>query len=549
MLSSLPVQLLYQGYIVLFGLSAIACFLSLKRSLLIDDRDTRYGLFSLVLVSGLWAAAHVGYLLAPTAETQYLFYLFGLVVGFGAVGPWLYFCSAYTGRSIHRSKRIQQFAVALYLGIVSIKLTNPLHEFYFTTIPRSDPFVHLAIVHQPLHWVIMGLAYALAIVGFFMLFELFIHVGGDTRPLSILVLLTGLPVVLDVLGSVSRSILEFTYSSLGVAVFAVGVLFIFADEFKTVQLAGGYDDPVVVLNEDGTIRDYNQPATLIFPELANSIGTAVSEAVPALSSALSGPENDLIRVGDGDTQQFYQLTRTPIQSGQTSLGRIIQFIDVTEREQYRNELERQNARLEQFTGVVSHDLRNPLSIASGWVAEARESGDTTQLDRASDALDRMELLIDDLLLLAKQGRPINETEAVSTESIANNAWNMIDQGDATLTIENATTLIADPERLQQLFENLFRNAIEHGGDSVSVTVGTLSEASGFYIEDDGPGIDPADRDEIFESGFTTNPDGTGFGLSIVSEIVDAHGWQISVAESATGGARFEIQSESTTALQ
>jgi signal transduction histidine kinase len=72
---------------------------------------------------------------------------------------------------------------------------------------------------------------------------------------------------------------------------------------------------------------------------------------------------------------------------------------------------------------------------------------------------------------------------------------------------------------------------------VTVTVGGLPD--GFYVADDGEGVPPADRDRVFERGYTTG-DGTGLGLSIVEQIVGAHGWSVRATESEDGGARFEI---------
>jgi signal transduction histidine kinase len=116
---------------------------------------------------------------------------------------------------------------------------------------------------------------------------------------------------------------------------------------------------------------------------------------------------------------------------------------------------------------------------------------------------------------------------------------MVDHKNAVLVVDDDLTFAVDPDRLQQLFENLFRNAIEHGGDDVTIRVGAI-ENNGFYVEDDGPGIPEEKREDVFDSGFTTNRDGTGFGLAIVKEIVEAHGWTVSVADSDEGGARFEV---------
>ena len=110
----------------------------------------------------------------------------------------------------------------------------------------------------------------------------------------------------------------------------------------------------------------------------------------------------------------------------------------------------------------------------------------------------------------------------------------------------------DRGRLQEVFENLFRNSVEHGstdeqaesdddGSAVTVRVGPLGgDESGFFVEDDGPGIPPDERDSVFERGYTSAGTGTGLGLPLVEQIVGAHGWSVRAVESASGGARFEI---------
>jgi signal transduction histidine kinase len=104
------------------------------------------------------------------------------------------------------------------------------------------------------------------------------------------------------------------------------------------------------------------------------------------------------------------------------------------------------------------------------------------------------------------------------------------------------TLVADRSRLQQLFENLFSNSVAHAGVDVTVRVGLLDGRDGFYVEDDGPGIPETERSTVFEMGYTTDTDGTGFGLAICNQIADAHGWNFGVTEGRWGGARFEVSS-------
>jgi signal transduction histidine kinase len=533
---------LFEIYLFVFGAAAVACFGSIARAREISNDDTRNGLVALLATSGVWAALHVGYLAAPTPSLQYGFYIAGLVVGLSTVGPWLYFCSAYTGRTLHRNPTYQQAAVGLYLSIVAVKLTNPFHGLYFTARPVETPFPHLLIEHGALHWAAMGLAYALAVVGIFMLFELFAQVDYDTTPFVILVGLTALPVVLDIVGFVSPLFLDVSYSSIGVAIFAIGVLFIYIEQFETIQLAGQYDDPVIVVDDEGEIRDYNQAALALFPDLEEAIDEELSSIVPRVAVCLTTEEP--LECTLSDETRYYSVSSNQFSTGKAQLGQLVLLKDVTEQERYRLELEGQNARLEQFTGMVSHDLRNPLNIAQGNIDLARETGDDEPLTTVKTALDRMEELIADLLALARQGKPIDETERVSLAEVVRSCWEMVDVVDAELVVEGDTEFDADPDRVQQLFENLVRNAVEHGGDDVTITVGPLDDDPGFYVEDNGPGIPEEKQPDIFESGYTTSRQGTGFGLSIVSEIVDAHGWSISVTNGETGGARFEIETGS-----
>ena len=245
--------------------------------------------------------------------------------------------------------------------------------------------------------------------------------------------------------------------------------------------------------------------------------------------------------------QKLSLARVLAANAEVALGR-------AEREAER---ERQRERLERFASIVSHDLRNPLQTAKATLAVAR-AGDEDALDELDDVFDRMDELIGDVLTLAKQGERVGETERVETAEVAAAAWSTIDGDRATLEIDAPPTVSADPERLRTLFENLFKNSIEHGAaespmvsdDSgkrtetmVTVRVGTLNDDRGFYVEDDGPGFGNAETDQLFEYGYSTEPTNTGFGLNIVSEIADAHGWRIVTTTGADGGARFEVETQ------
>jgi len=203
-------------------------------------------------------------------------------------------------------------------------------------------------------------------------------------------------------------------------------------------------------------------------------------------------------------------------------------------------MERQNELLEEFASIVSHDLRNPLNVATGHLALAQETVESDHLDRVESALERMETIIGETLLLAREGQAVGETTRTDLGSIVETCWGTVETGNAELITRPLPAIEADANRLRHVFENLFANAVEHGGEAVTVRVGPLADGSGFYVEDDGPGIPPEDADAVFELGHTTSAQSSGFGLAIVDRIVQAHGWEIRVTSSDTGGARFEV---------
>lgn len=294
-----------------------------------------------------------------------------------------------------------------------------------------------------------------------------------------------------------------------------------------------------------------------------------------------------ITVDTTDGAQYYNLRVSAIDIGEEfDDGCVVLLQDITEKkrreEQLREreqtleeqkadletqkiQLQYQNDQLDKFAGIVSHDLRNPLNVATARLdllseiveGAAEPAIDRENLEQIENALTRMGDIIDDALALARQGRAITETTAVSLDETVEDAWGTVATGNATLELCKSVDVESDRDRLLTVFENLFRNAIEHASDfdpdesapaqemsadapdSVTVRVGLLGD--GFYIEDDGPGIPDEKKEQVFEEGFTTTREGTGFGLAIVKDIVRAHGWDISVTDSESGGARFEIR--------
>lgn len=207
-------------------------------------------------------------------------------------------------------------------------------------------------------------------------------------------------------------------------------------------------------------------------------------------------------------------------------------------------LQRQNERLEEFARVVAHDLRNPLAGAVGFLEIARETHDERHFDRVKSSHDRMQEMIDELLDIARGARQEADPRELSLIGIVTEAWSYVDAPDATLSVsEDLGVIYADETRLLQLFGNLFRNSVQHAGPDVTVEVGRLP--SGFYVADDGPGLPEGAREDVLTLGKTYSSTGTGIGLRSVTDIVDAHGWELAIPD-IDGGTRFEIRTDRAT---
>ena len=328
------------------------------------------------------------------------------------------------------------------------------------------------------------------------------------------------------------------------------------------------EDAVIAVTDDGTIASINDPGKEMLYVTDAVVGRDIRDGLggwPPVVDAVRNGDEEQLRIDD----THVKVSLTPIETEGTRLGTVVQLKDVTEqvertkelREKQR-ELERKNEQLDEFARVVSHDIRNPLTIAKGHLdMVADEVENERSIAMIADAHDRIESIAEDVLERARQGRQVAETTDVDFVAVARSARDTTAISEANFECAGPSIVEADPARLQQLLENLFRNAVEHGSTShpshasedasehgseaVSVRVGPLDDEQGFYVEDDGPGIPEAERDRVFEYGYTHSDDGTGLGLNIVESIAEAHGWEVRVVEGRDGGARFEFATGET----
>jgi len=246
-----------------------------------------------------------------------------------------------------------------------------------------------------------------------------------------------------------------------------------------------------------------------------------------------------------DDERWVRAEAEPVVENGT-VARVVGYSrDITERK-------RRERRLEAFANVVSHDLRGPLDVARGQLELARSTGVEEHFEAVERAHCRIETLVEDLLALATDGDAALDVEAVPLGTVAEQCWQNTDAESATLDLAADAVVRADPRRLRQLLGNLVGNAVAHGpaarddgraegvtldGTDLTVTVGELDD--GFYVADDGTGVPAEERERVFEPGFGS-ADGSGYGLCIVEQIAEAHGWSVDVSESEAGGARFDV---------
>ncbi|WP_251341231.1 histidine kinase N-terminal 7TM domain-containing protein [Haloplanus halophilus] len=528
------------AYALVFTMAAVGCVAGAVRARRVEDAATRRGLVALLVTTSGWAASHAVLLLLSGRSAKTAVYLLGLVLGFSTVFAWLYFCSAYTGRSYHRRSTYRRAAVALYLVVVAVKLTNPLHHLYFTTGFVASPFPHLAIRQGLFHWIVTGLSYTLATVGMFALFETFREADYDARPLAVLVGLSGAPVVLDIVGYASPLLIDVIHAPLGVAAFAVGTLFVFEDRFFAVQLTDGVEGATIFLDDDRRIREFNDAARRLFPALDGAVGDPL-DALPAVAAALDD-DDGVVDVEVEGEPRHYVVTENAFDVGQGSLSRVVVFSDVTRIERHRRELERHDRQLEDLARGMRHELRNAVTVIRGNVRSAAARLDAGEVAAAREALrtatdttDRTTRLMNDFATLAQYGQTVTDPEPVDVPRVARAAWAGTDHGDAALAVECEGSVPADPARFEVLLERAFEFFLDSGATSVVVD----RRDGDLTITGDG---DPptGDPEQYFEYGDAAGHGAVGTALPMVRTLAQVHGWGATVDPDYRDGVRIVL---------
>lgn len=320
---------------------------------------------------------------------------------------------------------------------------------------------------------------------------------------------------------------------------------------------------ITVSDEQGKILYINEAETIIHGYSAEElIGKDQGVFVPEeLRSSLSFDEifqkgvwkRESINIRKNGELFSVQVTSLAVKdSGGAPVGIVSAYTDITERKKTEEEQrKRQEARFQaektnlyrQLTAGVVHEVRNPLNAILA-ITEALflDLGDNpdfqSYLTHIRIQVDRLSRLMEDLLEL---GKPLIQSR-LQTESLfdilnsARELWNQSPLSSSHAVHLNfpfpqkQVYVVADTQKLQQVFLNVLDNAAEHSpeGSVITLTVNQQGNTAVIAVVDEGTGILPENLPRVFEPFFTARKKGTGLGLSIAKQVTEAHGGQIMI---------------------
>lgn len=463
---------------------------------------------------------------------------FGIVVTVPAL---FVFAVQYTGRDRYLNRWVYGLLGLEAVVVLLLNFVNPESVFRTVEGRSAVSMTGWEITGGPAFWAHAVYSYGLVAIATVLIFRHALT-NDELRRRQTLALLVSIAIpwfsnvlYLSEVLSLDPTPVAFSLTAIALAyaVFQTGFLDLRPVAYQ--ELVDSLNSGVVLLDDEGRIADVNDAAKKVIAA-TNPVGepaqSALNEFLDEAADSLLGATSET-QVDITFEDRHFDVQMTPLTGDNGEIvGRVLLLHEMTEQKQQEVELRRRNEQLDRFASVVSHDLRNPLNVASGSLELARQTGKPEHFDRVSEAHDRMDRLIDELLTLARGERWTEQTELPLAE-LADAAWEHVDTADGTLEVETDRAVVGNRDQLLRLFENAFRNSVEHGGGDVTVTVSARQDS--FTVADDGPGIPPSESDSVFEHGFTTAEEGTGLGLSIVEHVASTHGWDVRAETSQSGG--------------
>ncbi|RLM95840.1 histidine kinase N-terminal 7TM domain-containing protein [Haloarcula sp. Atlit-7R] len=523
-------------------------------------RDYTGGTALAVLLAGLsvWDLCVAAGVLTRGTDVALLF-AYGLYVGvMPAIAGLFVFSLAYTNRDRYLNRWTYALLSIEPIVFFTALLAGSDGLVYTVSGPTDTGMYGWTITAGPVFWGHLVYSYALIAASSALIIHYGLGSGELYRKQVYAVLLAiGLPwfgSVLSIFGDTSIELTPLLLAGTGItlswAFFRGRLLDISPVAHR--EVVESLNSAVFVVDTNDRILEANDAGRRLLGDeaLVGQPVAAALETSPELLEKYRSLNDDAEETAAVVEQRdrFFDIRLTPLHDARDALvGRVFLVHEITAQKQRERELERRNQQLDQFAAVLSHDLRNPLNVASGRLALARERNDPEEFDRVEKAHERMSSLIDEVLAFARDEQTTDRVE-LRLSALAKAAWGHVDTGEATLQIDGDREIIGDRDQLLQLFENVVRNSVEHGAaggrsdDAAdrAVTIRVDATPEGFAIGDNGPGVPPEKRAEIFTHGVSSSESGTGLGLAIVQHVVESHGWDVEMTESRSGGAKLVV---------
>lgn len=341
-----------------------------------------------------------------------------------------------------------------------------------------------------------------------------------------------------------------TAAALGVALFRYRLLDLPPIAYTTALEAS--PDGVLVVDRTGRVVHANGPGERLFAAGGSAVGDPFDEGFPNVD--LTEPEADAVHVDEGGDRRFLSVrTRTLDRHGQ-HVGWVAILRDVTALQERKHAIEEQNERLTLLNQIVRHDIRNDMSVVLG-NAHLLES-----LVEGEEARTRLETIVrngEHAVELTETMRELMQTmlEDASDLEPVSLAAVLVGEVDSVRTSDDECTLrvsgdvpdvrvLAD-EALGTVFRNLLTNGMRHSdAEAPTVTVSATDEGDTVVVAvaDDGPGIPPERREEIFGRGNKgLESPGTGIGLYLVEMLVSGYGGDVWVEDNDPRGSVFFVR--------
>jgi signal transduction histidine kinase len=266
---------------------------------------------------------------------------------------------------------------------------------------------------------------------------------------------------------------------------------------------------------------------------------------PALAASLEDGA-DLVEIETEGTTRYFAVERERLTIERQTVGEVVVLSDVTDIEQQRQQLQQQNEQFGDLAVIVTHELRNLLTVVRGHIdgkaaeaIDAEHEASHESYERGISAVERMEQVTTDLAKLARYGQTAQNKEQCDFRETLTRSWDITDTDGMSLSIGTDGEIYAEKTYLIDLFDNAFQfmRAL-----NATVVSGTLEDGE-IVITSDGDPLSDEEIEAAWNYGEAVPSPETGMLLPMVRAIGRAHGWTIDVSSGDADSVSLHIETK------